>query len=90
MTIYPKILSVTALSGKQLRVVFTNGDVRIYDCTPLLSEPPFALLADNAFFRAVQPDAHGNGVVWSDEIDLSESELWLHGVPEPEAATQCH
>ncbi len=88
MVSYPKVRVVAALPGKRLRVEFTNGDVRIYDCTPLLSEPPFALLANEAFFRAVQADAHGYGVYWSEDIDLSESELWLNGVECVELA--CH
>ncbi len=88
MTQYPKVRSVAALPDKMLRVTFVNGEVRIYDCKPLLSEQPFALLANDAFFRAVQADSHGYGVVWSDEIDLSESELWLNGTAETAATSQ--
>jgi len=32
----------------------------------------------------VKADKHGYGISWNDEIDLSESELWLNG----EAAEQ--
>jgi hypothetical protein len=88
MSEYPKVRSVSALPGKKLRVTFENGDVRIYDCSPLLSDPPFALLAQDALFRAVQVDLHGYGIVWSDDIDLSESELWLNGVAEAIEAPQ--
>jgi hypothetical protein len=26
-------------------------------------------------------DKHGYGIVWNDELDLSESELWINGLP---------
>lgn len=85
-TTYPRIESVRPLSGKRLLVGFSNGVRKVYDCTPLLSSEPFAPLADEPLFRSVQADPHGYGVVWSDEIDLAESELWLHGeTPQPDA-----
>ncbi len=79
---YPKVRSVSPLPGKKLRVVFADGDVRVYDCNPLLDEHPFVPLRNEVLFRAVRADPHGYGIVWSDDIDLSESELWLNGVPE--------
>jgi hypothetical protein len=89
METYPKVQSVEALRGKSLKVTFVNGEVRIYDCNPLLSEPPFRLLENEAFFRAVRADDHGYGVVWDDEVDLAESELWLHGKTEQGLAKSC-
>ena len=89
-TTYPRIASVRPLSGKRLLVGFDNGVRKVYDCTPLLSSEPFAALADDPLFRSVQADPHGYGVVWSDEIDLAESELWLYGeTAEPDAAVDC-
>jgi hypothetical protein len=85
---FPKIKSVVPLQHKRLRVTFENGTVRIYDCRPLLKQGPFAKLKDESVFRAVRPDDHGYGVIWSDEIDLAESELWIRGVAEQEAPTR--
>ncbi len=79
---YPKIKSVKPLPRKRLSVEFVNGTTRIYDCRPLLARAPFLMLKDEALFRGVRPDKHGYGVVWNDEIDLAESELWIHGVAE--------
>lgn len=81
MATYPKVKSVTPLSGKQLLVTFTTGDTRIYDCAPLLKEFAFVPLKDDAFFRNVHVDQTGYGVVWNDNVDLSESELWINGKP---------
>ncbi|MGW8256272.1 MAG: DUF2442 domain-containing protein, partial [Thermoguttaceae bacterium] len=49
------------------------------DCSRLLDNPPFELLKNDAFFKNVHVDPHGYGVVWNDDVDLSESELWIQG-----------
>lgn len=65
-------------------VTFDNGEMRAYDCNPLLQTPAFWSLRDDAVFRCAHADPHGYGVVWSDDIDLAESEIWLNGeVVEP-------
>jgi hypothetical protein len=82
MVSYPKVKSVTPLSGKQIFVTFITGDTRVYDCAPLLNESSFYPLNDDAFFRNVRVDQTGYGVVWNDNVDLSESELWINGKAE--------
>lgn len=76
---FQKILSVTPIAGYQLQVTFHNYAPKVYDCGGLLNQPAFAALRDPAMFRAVQVDAGGYGVRWNDDLDLSESELCLHG-----------
>jgi hypothetical protein len=76
---YPRVRSVRPLAGKRLLVAFATGEERFYDCGPLLAESAFAALADETVFQQVRPDPHGYGVIWNDEIDLAESELWING-----------
>jgi hypothetical protein len=78
-TTYPKIQAVTPRRGKTLLVTFENGEQRLYDCTPLLQLDAFRPLEDEALFRCAHADSHGFGVVWNDEIDLAESEIWING-----------
>jgi hypothetical protein len=78
---YPRIETVKPLAKRRLLVKFQNGMVKVFDCNPLLSDPAFAQLRDDSIFRAVRVDMGGYGVSWTDEIDLSESEIWLKGVP---------
>lgn len=80
MEIYPKIDAVSTLPSYRLVVAFQNGIVKLYDCLPLLEDSAFTALKDESFFEQVEVDAGGYGVIWSDEVDLSESELWLNGV----------
>jgi len=77
---FPKVVSVEPLAGKKLLVGFDNGVVKIYNCTGLLEIETFALLAEEAFFRAARVDSGGYGVVWNDRMDVAESELWTNGV----------
>ncbi len=80
-TTFPRLKKVEPLTGKRLRVTFHNDTVKIYDCNRLLNKEPFLLLRDEAFFRSVCVERNGYAVVWNDNIDLAESELWLHGEP---------
>lgn len=84
---FPKIKKVQPLEGKRLIVTFENNVKKIYDCSPLLKEEVFKPLQNDLLFKDVRADKHGYGVIWSDELDLSESELWVNGSPaEPSAA----
>jgi hypothetical protein len=55
--------------------------IKIYDCSPLLDDNKFKPLLNDALFNSVQVDNHGYGIVWNDELDLVESELWSNGLP---------
>lgn len=62
-----------------LFVEFEGGVQKVYDCKPLLSQEVFQPLVDEVLFRCAQADPFGYAVIWSDEIDLAESEVWLNG-----------
>ena len=76
----PKILSVQALEDKKLLVKFVNDAEKIYDCNPLLNMEMFEVLQNDAFFKSVRADLGGYGIAWNEDADLSEYELWPHGV----------
>lgn len=80
MKIYPKIKAVEPLPDKQLLITFEGRIQKTYDCKPLLKSPPFNYLENNGLFNRARVDSGGYGISWNDEIDLSESELWLNGV----------
>jgi hypothetical protein len=76
---YPRIVSVEAFHGFRLRVNFTNGQARLYDFSTNTGMPAAALLRDEALFLTARVDVGGYGVVWNDDLDIAESELWLNG-----------
>ncbi|MBU1171613.1 MAG: DUF2442 domain-containing protein [Proteobacteria bacterium] len=77
---YPKIKHVKAIANKCLFITFTNNISKIYDCTPLMKDETFKPLLNDSLFMSVKADKHGFGISWSDELDLSESELWINGM----------
>lgn len=78
---YPKVKSVQPQPDKRLLVTFDNGTRKVYDCNRLLRSGPFAPLEEEWLFRTVRTDAGGYGITWTEELDLSEAELWENGHP---------
>ena len=77
----PRIASLEPVGPLELLVQFDGGQKKVYDCRQLMARPEFQPLANPAFFRTVKVDPGGYGVSWSDDIDLSEYELWANGEP---------
>jgi hypothetical protein len=76
----PKIFSAQAIDDLTLVVEFSNGDRKQYNISQLLGKPMFSRLKNPGFFRSFQVETGGYGIVWNDEIDLSEYELWRNVV----------
>lgn len=70
----PRVQAVTAHDDFTLELVFTNGEVGMHDCTPLLNFGAFAELNDLAYFR--QARAEGGTVVWPREQDICPDTLY--------------
>lgn len=77
---YPKIHKARAINDNTLLIEFSNGEVKKYDIRHLLETPMFSLLRQPAFFRNFQVEPGGYAIVWNEEIDISEYELWKNGV----------
>jgi hypothetical protein len=76
---YPKVKSVKVVKDTKLEIIFEGDIKRIYDCYRIMQKEPFNCLKDKALFKNVRVDSGGYGISWNDDIDLSESELWIHG-----------
>ncbi|AOQ23282.1 hypothetical protein MTAT_18120 [Moorella thermoacetica] len=76
---YPRIKDVKPLKDYTLIVAFDNGQIKKYDMRPLIAMPPFDILKDPLLFSMARVEAGGYGISWSDDLDLSEYELWEHG-----------
>ena len=77
----PKIKSASAIDNHTLLVEFENKQKRKYDVSPLFDREMFSPLKNPVFFKALQVEQGGYAVVWSNEIDISEYELWCNGEP---------
>ena len=77
-----KVNGVRAMENHCLWVRFNTGEAKIYDMTPLLSQPAFLPLRDNKVFQSVFID-YGTPV-WNDgEIDIAPEELYAKGTVVP-------
>ena len=71
----PRVKDVIPLADYQLKISFTNGEVGIYDCRPLLDFGVFKELTDKAYFRQVRVE--GSTVVWPHEQDICPDTVYL-------------
>ena len=80
---YPKIKNAKTIDDHTLLVEFDNEKKKKYDVTPLLKKDIFSPLKNLALFKSVQVEKGGYAVVWTDNIDISEFELWSNGQAVP-------
>jgi len=76
---FPKIKSARAIDDHTLLVEFDNNEKKKYDIRRLIKKEIFSSLKNPELFKAVQVDVGGYAVVWNNDIDISEHELWIHG-----------
>ncbi len=75
-----KIKNVYPKDNMFLLVEFENGIFKLYDMKQLI--PQFEIykeLENPDIFNLAYVDCGGCGVAWTDEIDVSEVELWENG-----------
>ena len=71
----PRISEVTAIDGHKLKLLFDNGERRIYDCSELLDFGVFQEFQDENYFR--QAKVLDGTVVWPHEQDICPDTLYL-------------
>ena len=76
---YPRIHQAKTMDDTTLVIEFTNQEVKKYDVPHLLDTQMFSPLRQPAFFKNFKVEPGGYGIVWNEEIDLSEYELWKNG-----------
>lgn len=70
----PRVVNVVPKDDFKLEIEFTNGEVGLYDCEPLLDFGVFRELRDVSYFRQVR--AEGGTVVWPNEQDICPDTLY--------------
>ena len=70
----PRARAVKPLDNHKLEVTFANGEIGIYDCTPLLDFGVFQELRDNTYFRRVR--IVNGTVAWPHEQDICPDTLY--------------
>jgi hypothetical protein len=78
MKSFPTIKNVETLPNYTLHVEFDNGERKAYNCGHLIESEMFSQLKDPIQFNMARAAKYG--VVWNEDLDLSESEIWMNGV----------
>lgn len=76
----PRIVWAKAWSCQTLVIKFNNNEFRKYDISKLLENPMFAKFHNPAFFKNFKIEEGGHGLVWDEDVDISEYELWQNGL----------
>ena len=75
----PRISKAIAVDDTTLVVKFDNQQIKKYDIRRLWDIPMFFPLKKSTFFKNFKIEKGGYGLVWNEDIDLSEYELWTNG-----------
>ena len=81
----PKVIKVEPLENYQLRLTFSNGEVRCFDVTPYLDKGIFTELKNLEYFRQVKISF--SSVQWLHEQDFSRDTLYLLSEQEESVVT---
>lgn len=83
---FKKARKVYPLDGMVIGVLFEGGEFKKYDLEPLTRKwPVFNALRYRNLFESARVEAGGHGIVWNEDIDLAAEEVYLNGVPWPDA-----
>ena len=72
-----RIKEVYPLKNYELRLVFVNGEEKLFDVKPYLNIGVFKSLNDEALFNTVRPFL--GSIIWANNVDLSPDTLYLEG-----------
>ena len=70
----PRVTTVVPRESYQLEITFTNGEVGLYDCSPLLNFGVLKELRDLSYFKRVRE--MGGTVVWPHKQDICPDTLY--------------
>ena len=74
----PRVKAVKAKTNYTLEIVFTNAEIGIYDCSPLLDFGVFRELKDIKYFKKATAEA--GTVTWPHEQDICPDTLYMDSI----------
>jgi hypothetical protein len=70
----PRVAAVTPTDDYKLEITFTNGEVGLFDCSPLLDFGVFKEFQDIDYFK--RAFVEGGTVAWPNEQDICPDTLY--------------
>jgi hypothetical protein len=84
----PRVKAVKARDNYKLEITFSNGEVGVYDCSPLLNFGVFTELKDKIYFQQVR--VVSGTVVWPHEQDICPDTLYVDSVKIKKTPNKSH
>ncbi|MEZ4631250.1 MAG: DUF2442 domain-containing protein [Deinococcales bacterium] len=81
----PRVKDVAVLESYQLKLEFNNGEIKVYDCTPLLDFGVFKELKNVHYFNLAK--VLDGTVAWPHGQDICPDTLYLDSTKDTEPAT---
>ncbi len=78
----PRVKDVSAISDYRLKIIFSNGEEGIYDCSHLLDFGVFRELKEVTYFNKVT--ALDGTAVWPHDQDICPDTLYLDSIKKVE------
>ena len=75
----PTAISVTVQRDYILKVIFDNGETKIFDVKPYIKGSWYSQLKNFSYFSLAKAD--GFTVIWPDGQDICPDELYYNSVP---------
>jgi len=75
----PRINDVEIVKNLLLKIEFSDGTIKTYDLEQLTSKEPFSKLKNWGYFKNFKISPGGYALIWDDEVDIAEYELWKNG-----------
>ena len=70
----PKAINVDVIDNYELKVLFDNGETRIFDVKPYFGHKVFDELKNEKLFKTVK--ANGISIEWDNGADICPDELY--------------
>ena len=70
----PKAISVEVIENYELKILFNNGETRIFDVKPYFGHKLFDELKDEKMFKTVK--VKGLSIEWDNGADICPDELY--------------
>ena len=75
----PTAISVTVQQDYKIKIIFNNGEAKIFDIKPYIKSSWHSHLKDISYFSLVK--AYGFTIIWPEGQDICPDELYYNSVP---------
>jgi hypothetical protein len=79
----PRVENAVYLGEHKLKIIFRNGECKIFDFTNYLDYPVYKPLESDQY--ASQLHVQNGTVCWGNQLDFDPDTLYLESIPQPQA-----